>query len=214
MKDRKEDEENQGRSEDETEDGHTSDTNCDQDSHISFMNNTDEEIDTADTEEEDWIEYMKRSTEEAMERMKTAKNKCWIKTHRRMKWRIAMRLASLPDERWVVKAAGWNPELSTKNKTYRAVEDQKENGKTRLTNSSSLKKLFGSKRQQTVKDGKQWKVNTQRQLPNTPTGYEPNELTTGEIATIPTFSGSSLEDVYQLYDVQRIWRTRSTSSNY
>ena len=153
MKDRKEDEENQGRSEDETEDGHSSDTNCDQDSDISFMNNTDEEIDTADTEEEDWIEYMKRSTEEAMERMKTAKNKCWIKTHRRMKWRIAMRLASLPDERCVVKAAGWNPELSTKNKTYRAVEDQKENGKTRLTNSSSLKKLFGSKRQQTVKDG-------------------------------------------------------------
>ena len=32
-----------------------------------------------------------------------------------------MRIASLPNERWVVKAAGWNPELSTKYKTYRAV---------------------------------------------------------------------------------------------
>ena len=129
----------------------------------------------------------------------------------RMKWRIAMRLASLPDGRWVVNAAGWNPELSTKNKTYRAVEDQKENGKTRLTNSSSLKKLFGSQRQKKVKDGKQWKVNTERQRPNTPTGFEPNELTTREIATIPTISRSSPEDIYQLYDVQRIWRTRSSS---
>ena len=62
---------------------------------------------------------MKRSTEEAMERMKTAKLQCWIKTHRRVKWRVAMRIASLLDERWAVKAAG--PELSTKYKTYRAV---------------------------------------------------------------------------------------------
>ena len=39
-----------------------------------------------------------------------------------------------------------------------------------------------------------------------PTGCEPNELA--------TTSGSSLEDINQLYDVHRIWRTRSTSSNY
>ena len=32
-----------------------------------------------------------------------------------------MRVASLPGERWVVKAAGWNPELSAKYKTYRAT---------------------------------------------------------------------------------------------
>ena len=55
MKDGKEDEENQGSSEDETEDGHSSNTNCDQDSDISFMNDTDEEMDTAVIEEEDWI---------------------------------------------------------------------------------------------------------------------------------------------------------------
>ena len=41
---------------------------------------------------------------------------------------------------------------------------------------------------------------------NTPTGYEPKGLATS--------SGSTLEDIYQLFDVQRIWRTRSTSSNY
>ena len=71
-------EENQRSYENETDDGHSSNTNCDQDSDISFMNDTDEEIDTAEIEEEeeeeDWIEYVKRSTEEAMERMKTAKS--------------------------------------------------------------------------------------------------------------------------------------------
>ena len=32
-----------------------------------------------------------------------------------------MRIASLPGERWVAKAAGWNPELSMNYKTCRAV---------------------------------------------------------------------------------------------
>ena len=119
-KDGKEDNENLGSSEGGTEYGHSSNTNCDQDSDISFMNETDEEKDTAVIEEEDWIEYMKRSTDEAIEQMQNTKIQCWIKTHRRMKWRLAMGMASLPVERWAVKAADWNPELSTKNKTYRA----------------------------------------------------------------------------------------------
>ena len=51
-----------------------SNTDCDQDSDISFMNDTDEEIETAEIEEEDWIDHMKRSTDEAMERMKAAKS--------------------------------------------------------------------------------------------------------------------------------------------
>ena len=60
---------------------------------------------------------MKRSTDEAIEQMKNTKNRCWIKTHNRMKWRLALRIASLPGERWIVKAAEWNPELSSKHKT-------------------------------------------------------------------------------------------------
>ena len=35
---------------------------------------------------------MKRSTVIAGERMKAAKIPCWIETHRRMKWRLAMRV--------------------------------------------------------------------------------------------------------------------------
>ena len=120
-KDGEEEKENNGSSEDETGDGNSSTTDRDQDSDISFMNDTAEEIDTAEIEEEDWVEYIKRSTDEAMERMKTAKIQCWIKVHRRMKWRLAMRIAPSLEERWVVKAAGWNPEFSMQYKTYRAM---------------------------------------------------------------------------------------------
>ena len=55
MEDGKEDEENLRSYEHETDDGHSSNTNCDQDSDITFMSDTDEEIDTAEFEEEDWI---------------------------------------------------------------------------------------------------------------------------------------------------------------
>ena len=88
-------------------------------SDISFMEDTDEEIATGEIEEEDWMEFLKRSTSMAVERMKTAKIPCWIETNRRMKWRLAMRLASLPGERWTKKAAKWNPRLSTKHQTNR-----------------------------------------------------------------------------------------------
>ena len=47
--------------------------------------------------------------------MEDAKIRCWIKTHKRMKWRIALRIASLP------KSAEWTPELSSRYKTYRAI---------------------------------------------------------------------------------------------
>ena len=54
-------------------------------------------------------------------RIREAQIPCWIETHRRTKWRKAMRMASLPRERWVRKAAEWNPGRSTKIKTCRAV---------------------------------------------------------------------------------------------
>ena len=72
---------------------------------------------------------MKRSTNDAMERMTTAKIPCWIKTHRRMKWRPAMRIASLLEERWVMKAAGWNPELSMNTKPTERWEDCEKMGR-------------------------------------------------------------------------------------
>ena len=49
-------------SEGETEDGISSNTDCHQDSEVSFMGGADEDIDTGEIEE-DWIEYLKRTPE-------------------------------------------------------------------------------------------------------------------------------------------------------
>ena len=38
-----------------------------------------------------------------------------------MKWRLALRIATSPSERWLMKAAEWNPELSSKYRTNRAI---------------------------------------------------------------------------------------------
>ena len=37
-----------------------------------------------------------------------------------MKWRLALKIATSPSERWLMKAAEWNPELSSK---YRTEDD-------------------------------------------------------------------------------------------
>ena len=38
-----------------------------------------------------------------------------------MKWRLALRIATSPSERWLIKAAEWNPEFSSKYRTNRAI---------------------------------------------------------------------------------------------
>ena len=115
------DTEDLGSTEDENEDGQNSNTHYDQDSDISFENGIDDEIDTTAIEEEECIDYIERSTDEAVEKMENKKIRCWIKTHKRMKWRLALRIALLPSERCIVKAAEWNPELSSRNKIYRTI---------------------------------------------------------------------------------------------
>ena len=48
----------------------------DQDSDVSFESDNDEEIDAAEIEEEDWVEYIKRSTNEGLEKMGSEKIRC------------------------------------------------------------------------------------------------------------------------------------------
>ena len=43
----------------------------------------------------------KRSTEEAIEKMESAKVRCWNKTHITMKWKLALRIANSPCDRWL-----------------------------------------------------------------------------------------------------------------
>ena len=66
---------------DESGDGQSTTTHNDVESEVSFEDDADEEIDTTVIEEEDWIEYMKRSTEDAMEKMSHSK-RCWNRTHK------------------------------------------------------------------------------------------------------------------------------------
>ena len=76
---------------DESEDGHNAIHHKDQDSDASFEIDTDEEIDTTEIEEEYWVDYKKEA--------QTKKNRCWNKTHKNMRWRLALRIATSPSER-------------------------------------------------------------------------------------------------------------------
>ena len=68
---------------DESGGGLSTTTHNDVDNDVSFEDVAVEEIDTTSVEEEDWIEYIRRSTEEAKEKMESAKNRCWYKTHKK-----------------------------------------------------------------------------------------------------------------------------------
>ena len=57
----------------ESEDGKNDTSHNDQDSDVSFEIDNDEEIDAAEIEEEEWVEYIKRSTIEVMEKMEHEK---------------------------------------------------------------------------------------------------------------------------------------------
>ena len=59
----------------ESQDGQSSVSHSDQDSDVSFESDNDEEIDAAEIEEEeDWVDYIKRSTNEAIEKMGNAED--------------------------------------------------------------------------------------------------------------------------------------------
>ena len=94
--------------------GQSTKSQDDVDSEVIFEEDPDEEIDTLAIEEEDWIEYMKMSTVDALDKMERAKIRCWNRTHKKMKWKLALGIATTPSERWLKKAAEWNPDLSFK----------------------------------------------------------------------------------------------------
>ena len=96
---------------DESDVGQSPESKDDVDSEVTFDEDSDKEMDTIEIEEEDWIEYIKRSTTDALDKMERAKIGCWDRTQK-MKWKLALRIATSPSERWLKKAAEWNPDLS------------------------------------------------------------------------------------------------------
>ena len=75
----------------------------DVDSGVSFDEDSEKDIDTVEVEEEDWIDYIRRSTADAIDKKEHARIRCWNKTHRKMKWKLALRIATSPSERWLKK---------------------------------------------------------------------------------------------------------------
>ena len=122
------DEESNGMTDKETEEGSDQNSNKDQDSDVSFQEDTEEEIDATE-DEEDWIEYIKRSTKEAEEHMQKHKTPCWIEIHRRLKWRMARRIVSLPEKRWTRRVLDWHPGLENSIRTQRQVGRPKKMGR-------------------------------------------------------------------------------------
>ena len=108
------------RDDEETGEGSEQSSNEDQDSDVSFQEDNDEEVDKSEKEEE-WVDFIKRSTKEAEEHRKKMNTPCWIETHRRMKWRMAMRIASPPKELWTSKIFEWHPGLDNKIRTNRSI---------------------------------------------------------------------------------------------
>ena len=123
---RMEEEKNESTTDKETEEGSEKNSIKDQDSDVSFQEEADEEIDATENEE-DWIEYIKTSTKEAEEHMKKQKNLCWIETHRRLKWRMARRIASQHEKDWSKELAPWTRHQYQISKTGR--ETQKKMGR-------------------------------------------------------------------------------------
>ena len=87
---------------DESGDGQS--TKSEDDVDMTFDEDSEKDIDTVEIEEEDWIDYIRRSTADAIDKMEHARIRCWNKTHRKMKWKLALRIATSPSERWFKKS--------------------------------------------------------------------------------------------------------------
>ena len=73
---------------DESDDGQSTKSKDDVDSGVAFDEDPDQEMDTIEIEEEDWIEYIKRSTADALDKMERAKIRCWNRTHKKNEMEI------------------------------------------------------------------------------------------------------------------------------
>ena len=73
---------------DESDDGQSTKSKDDVDSEVTFEEDSDEEMDTIEIKEEDWSEYIKRSTADALDKMECAKIRCWNRTHKKNEMEI------------------------------------------------------------------------------------------------------------------------------
>ena len=96
----------------ESGDDQSTKTQDDLDSEVTFEDDPDEEMDATTIEEEDWIDYIKRSTVDAFGKDGTCKDSMLEQDPQKMKLKLALRIVTSPSERWLKKAAEWCPDLS------------------------------------------------------------------------------------------------------
>ena len=137
---------------DESGDDQSSKSEDDVDSGVTFDEDSEKDIDTIEIEEEDWIDYIKRSTADALDKMERAKIRCWNKTHKKMKWKLALRIATSPSERWLKKAAEWNPETSSKYMTSRSIGRPKKRWEDDIND--FLKQIYGETKMEETRENK------------------------------------------------------------
>ena len=68
---------------DESGDGQSTKSEDDMNGGVTFDEDSEKEKDTIEIEEEDWIDYIKRSTADALDKMEHAKIRCWNRTHKK-----------------------------------------------------------------------------------------------------------------------------------
>ena len=62
---------------DKSSDDQSTKSEDDMDSGVTFDEDSEKDIDTAEIEEEDWIDYIRRSTADAIDKMEHANIRCW-----------------------------------------------------------------------------------------------------------------------------------------
>ena len=73
-----------------------------------------------------------------------------------MKWKLALRIATSLCERWLKKAAEWNPDLSSRYKPTERLEDREKDGKmTSMISSNKYLKKRKMKTQSKVQSNQQ-----------------------------------------------------------
>ena len=75
---------------DESGDGQSTKSEDDVDSGVTFDEDSEKEKDTIEIEEEDCIDYIKRSTADALDKMEHAKIRCWNRTHKKKEMEIGI----------------------------------------------------------------------------------------------------------------------------
>jgi hypothetical protein len=72
------------------------------------------DVSSGECEIESWVDWVKRTTREAEQRMDGLGIESWIGQSRRLKWRFAGKMARGSQDKWSYKILNWMPELDAK----------------------------------------------------------------------------------------------------